>query len=227
MVKKIIVWILQIILSLFVLGGAVNDGFSYFIFAIPFAIPFFIIAYRSKSKIHLFYSAFILIISLIFIFTRTHNPLLYPSIGENITFNQPIPVTKFTNKNGIFSYDEEVPLFTKNPIDKKYIENEISLPKGEYRITSIRIDHPDFGSKYQYFLSNSKTGERFQVGSVVIMQKNGWIFNDEASEDLIELAKLTENSDESIKKFKSIRPVFFNLSLLMAFPAWPTLLKKY
>ena len=225
--KRIAIWILQIVLSLFVIGGAVNDGFSYFFLAIPFAIVFLIVAFGSQNKIHRNYGIGVLILALFFVLTRTHNPILYSSIGEEISFIQPIPVTKFTNRNGVFTWDEDVPIFTDYAIESRFVEKKLTFPAGEYRITSIRPDHPEFGTIYYYFLTNVKTGERFQVGSVIIGGSSLLNTFDKAERSLPELVKLSDNPGETIKKFRAIRPVFFKLSLLMTMPVWPNLLREH
>lgn len=212
----------DVLLGLFALAGAVNDGISSFYLAIPFILLWLWLVHRSKNFIRKLFISTVLIVGLAFVLTRGVNPLLYPSLGEEIIFQKDIPVSRFGKSkifNTPYSEDDSVLRFISEPANPEYLAESIVLPKGLYKIRKIVIKHPDFATTYSFELHGSEATKIFRVGGISkVSMVEGEGYKDVASPAIIELLKLTEDPEVELRKFQGLRPLFFRLSFLMTYP---------
>jgi len=146
MQKKIIFWILYLIGIIFVLSGAVNNGFSRFFMAIPFMILICLVGKFGIKRNKLFYfSIFMVIFSIIVNLTQTKNPLIYPVLSNGyIEILEDGYHIEYSDGSGMFISEEE-----RNDRNFIYSEDTIftDLKKGEkYKVIGIKVAHPEFGT---------------------------------------------------------------------------------
>lgn len=146
MKHKIFLWILYLIGILFILGGAVNNGFSRFFMAIPFMILVSLISKIWLKNDKLFYfSISLIILSIATNLTQTKNHFLYPILSDGyIEILKDGYHIEFSDGSGSFITEEE-----KNNEHQILPENIIytRLSKGDkFKVTGIKITHPEFGT---------------------------------------------------------------------------------
>lgn len=181
LMQKISFYILFSFCLIFTLGGAFNEGFSRFFFAIPFYIAFFIIIkkFQAKSifkKIAIATIAF----SLSWNLTLTQNPLMYPILsGGTIEVLDDGYIQTYSDKSAGFqkTTKEEISCIGCGEVTyHQVLKGEVILVEG------IKLNHPDFGlrrsliTKYGYLevddtnfrLSHTVVSPLHQLGMLMI-----------------------------------------------------------
>ncbi|OHA84493.1 MAG: hypothetical protein A2408_01495 [Candidatus Yonathbacteria bacterium RIFOXYC1_FULL_52_10] len=142
--KKQLLWGLYGISIVFILGGAVNAGFSGYAMAIPF-MGLALWVSRSKLQSRTAFSlAAALIVAAVFVsHTQTKNPILFPVLSDGyVEILEDGYQETFFDGSGGFTQEKDADVcmgcgeitYTK-------------LTKGDiYQVLGVRLGHPDFGT---------------------------------------------------------------------------------
>jgi len=169
---------------LFMAGGAVNNGFTWFLLAIPFVILFFIqLRYFSKIQV-----AGILIVVIVILiplgWNHPENRLLYPYLGAVAEFQQGWGYEQFSDSK-YFSLvsPESVPFSRKFAASQpEFFTLKLVMLDGPVVMTMVRVgaSHPDFSTVLRPIFKDSK-GDLFSVNSDRLLEgiENGTVISDD------------------------------------------------
>lgn len=206
--------IIRLILGLcacfiFIMAGAVNQGFTGPLLSVPFAFIGVFLIYKKVSSVKFKMLAITLaFIPGYFLFSdHTENILIYPYIGEEITLTCDWEARYYPREFDGFTYGSIAPSnYTKYPEDLTSIKK---LPCGtKLTLKRILVRHPDLGTSYNpVFLAQN--GEKFVM--------TNYNFSDVLESGIIDLNGI--NHPYQLQSGWS-----FNLSTLMMYPVSPMIL---
>lgn len=192
--------------SLFLISGAVNRGFSGYLFAIPFVVPFLFALFYStfcvKTRVIWF-----LVVAVTFGYFRwnpAENRLIYPYIGDQFTVSCNWQAVRYPLEYTGHRYITLIPL--DEEIDQRYAIETVSFDC-QHSLTLVRVfeHHADFGTQYHSVFATADGKE------VVI--------------DNYRFEKAVERGDLVHPELRSSYLLqsrwSFNLSMLMMWPALP------
>jgi len=151
---------LLILAILMILAGAVNNGFTWFILAIPYLIVFLYLIKKFYKKQALKIIAAVSFAAIPLSYDHPHNVLLYPYIGAEIQLANGLGYIKYESSDTRYLKDFNGQL-EKEP--SRYIAEQ-ALFSHPLKLTLSRVhaDHPDMGLMI-YPVFTSQTGESFQI----------------------------------------------------------------
>jgi hypothetical protein len=209
--KKVIDSPLKIILicvcALFTFGGAVNQGLSGFIFAIPFLLLWIILIFNSGKKIVIISLIVLLLILILYVLRVKESAIFFPANGKEIVLNQ----------DACFTYSEDgktmyPPRDWVGYDSFKHCREEASIVNGiknskivskgtKYIINSTYVSHQDMGENYIASVSNGE--DSFNISDSQLFE-----FNDG-----------TKFSQNHLRQ-----PYFYYPSMLMIWGVLPTVI---
>ncbi len=154
--NKKVAFITLIICSLFFISGAVNRGFSGYLCAIPFVVPFLFAIFFSSFCVKIRVIWF-LVVAVIFGFFRwnpAENRLIYPYIGDQFTVSCNWQAVRYQPEYTGYHYVTLIPL--NDEIDQQYAIETVSFDC-QSPLTLIRVfeHHADFGTQYHPVFATS------------------------------------------------------------------------
>lgn len=146
------------------LGGAVNDGMTYFAMAVPFMIFLMVVTFRSDKRIFLLTLAFVLL-CIATSLTRDKNPLLYPIIhnGEITVLQDGYQVTYQDGSGGFYDDKHLKFLMQGNPVELERIQ---SWAKNENTKTIESSHGLNISQATPFTLTKLQKGEKLAVNAI-------------------------------------------------------------
>lgn len=162
--KNVLFWIFYFVSVVFVLSGAVNNGFSLYFMAIPFMLyMLWVSKFKFQKNILLYVSIFFIIFSIIISHTQTKNPVLYPILSDGyVEILEDGYHDEYSDGSGGFlSYEEKDRDGCVGCGEIEYLK----LKKGEkYKVIGVEISHPEFGTEVNLITKIGQFGE-YDYGS--------------------------------------------------------------
>ncbi len=132
---------------IFIAAGAVNQGGSAFLFALPFVVAFIYVlrSFSIKTKITLIAVAAILIVPLAW--KHEVNKMIYPWIGSEFIATCDWEAIQYEPGYTDYSYATLVQKGAE--IDEQYVINRFEIPCDDtWELTRVFVQHPDLGTLY-------------------------------------------------------------------------------
>lgn len=207
---KIITIMLLIVCAIFILGGAVNNGFSWFVMAIPFVVVYvkLLKGFNQPQKACLI-ALLLLFCSPIFI-DKSHSTLFYPCLGSKVTLAKGWGYVQFV---GSKHYSLIKPDALRDYANVKVGEMLLKPLKVfsspvEMTMSEMGVSFADFGTTLEPVFMD-KTGNSYSI--------NSYSFNNEIRRGSIKTDDLSDT--EELQSYWTER-----LGLLMTWPVWPVIL---
>jgi hypothetical protein len=167
--QNILRWVIIVISMIFIAGGAVNNGSTWFLMAIPFAVVFaFAIRPFSQTQKHLLVACLIAL-CLPLAWKHSENKLLYPYLGSRVEFLPGWGYEKYGSEEYFSLVDPESVSFRmeypkqyedKNWSDLKLVSSESS----HMRMVVMEVSHADLGIHLQPVFEDER-GMRYTLGA--------------------------------------------------------------
>ncbi|UFN68424.1 hypothetical protein LN249_08730 [Vibrio alginolyticus] len=135
------------ICALFIGAGAVNQGVSGFLLALPFVggFVFTLRAFSLKKKVG--YIAVVAIFSIPLLWNHEENQIIYPWLGTNFVAKCGWEAVKFEQDYIGYDYYTLVP--QGEDIEEQYVISRHSITcDSVWRLTRVFVRHPDLGTLY-------------------------------------------------------------------------------
>ncbi|GEM_PF-4881392 len=207
-------WLKKLLLitsPLFIIGGALNDGLTGWLFAIPFIYLIYISLPYPVWKRRLL-CLFIILVVITISSLKYTSSLIYPVINQPIKFRSDIPTVTYSSGGSIY-YDAFNEIHDQDEIKS-------SIPRNStFFVKKIVATHPDFDNQLRfiltdgnqelivkdYFLTKSAYISSDKENSMAFCKKVEWEFCSKISEDHVD----------------PMSPLFRWLTWLMAYPGAP------
>ena len=196
---------------LFIFSGAVNLGFSGFLFAIPFLIAFFILIknYRKKYKYSLI--TVVAIICVFFLWNKPNNKIIFPYIGSKAEIVSGWAYVKTSDSNYFYLITPESIDWWQNESDNSYPLELVVLDKSlELTMDRVEpeIEYPTFILSLKIFFTDSNG-------------VNYYIY----PEELLKGIAVGDIKSDELKRVESFQSIWTNyLGNLMYWPMLPMML---
>lgn len=145
-----------------VIGGAVNDGMTFFLNAIPFALYLFVFALR-RGKIYAWFVSAFFVACLIASIYKFDIPFLYPILGRNVETDTSGYVVG-DGSHSFWASKKEVSIFLK-PVAGQPIDKILCAVPAHSRLKVVRIFEKnwDFGFGPGAIARYPGCSEEFQI----------------------------------------------------------------
>ncbi|WP_235956109.1 hypothetical protein [Grimontia sedimenti] len=131
----------------FILGGAVNQGFSWFFLAIPFAIAFLFLLKHFSLKLKIALPIFVAVLVYPLTWQHEKNKIIYPYLGDQFTASCGWQAVQYSRDFTGYSYETLVPKGGK--IYDYYVISKRPVPCGsDWTLTRVFVKHPDLSTLY-------------------------------------------------------------------------------
>lgn len=161
---KYLKWFLITLSVVMCIGGAVNDGMTYFAMAIPFMIVLLNTTFHRDKRV--FTGTLIFILACIATsLTQDKNPLLYPIIksGEVTVLQDGYYVSYASGSGGFYDYEGLKFLLHRNPAELERIQSFAE----DNNTKTIQSSHNlDISQKTPFTLTKLQKGEKIAVTAV-------------------------------------------------------------
>ncbi|WP_010448466.1 hypothetical protein [Vibrio rotiferianus] len=201
--RKTISYLTLAVSALFIGAGAVNQGVSSFLLALPFVAGFILTlkAFPLKGKVG--YVAVVTILSIPLVWNHEENKIIYPWLGTDFVAKCGWEAVKFEQGYTGYDYPTLIPLGAD--IEEQYVVSRHSVTCGSvWKLTRVFVRHPDLGTLYYPVFSID--------GYEATM--SGYQLNDAFSSKLLKHSQI--NSSYELQSSWTD-----NWSLLMMWPALP------
>ncbi|MCG9753124.1 hypothetical protein L1D54_22035 [Vibrio brasiliensis] len=145
--RKTISYLTLAVCALFIGAGAVNQGVSGFLLALPFVAGFIFAlkAFSFKSKV--VYIAVVTIFSISLAWNHEENKIIYPWLGTDFVAKCGWEAVKFEQAYTGYDYYTLVPQGAE--IEEQYVVSRHSIAcDSVWKLTRVFARHPDLGTLY-------------------------------------------------------------------------------
>lgn len=131
----------------FIVAGAVNQGFSGFTFALPFAAVFLYLLKRFSLKVRVIALCGIVLMVLPFAWQHEENTIIYPWIGDE--FIASCGWEAITYGKEFTGYQYATLVFEGDEVDKKHLLSRRPIScEATWALKRVLVRHPDLSTQY-------------------------------------------------------------------------------
>lgn len=200
---KTISYLALIVCALFIGAGAVNQGFSGFLLALPFVAGFIFTLKAFSLKRKVGYIAVVAIFSVPLAWNHEENKIIYPWLGTDFVAKCGWQAVEFEQGYTGHAYYTLIPQGTD--INEQYVVSRQTIPcDSVWKLTRVFVHHPDLGTLYYPVFSI----DGFEA------TMSGYQLNDAFSSKLLEHSQIGSSYELQSSWTNS-------LSLLMMWPPLP------
>lgn len=147
MMRKIISFFMLATCAAFIVAGAVNQGFSGFTFALPFAAVFLYLLKRFSLKVRVIALCGIVLMVLPFAWQHEENTIIYPWIGDE--FIASCGWEAITYGKEFTGYQYATLVFEGDEVDEKHLLSRSPIScEATWALKRVLVRHPDLSTQY-------------------------------------------------------------------------------
>ncbi|EPF2927425.1 hypothetical protein ACSL9C_000257 [Vibrio navarrensis] len=147
MMRKIIAFFMLATCAAFIVAGAVNQGFSGFTFALPFAAVFLYLLKRFSFKVRVIALCGIVLMVLPFAWQHEENTIIYPWIGDE--FIASCGWEAITYGKEFTGYQYATLVFEGDEVDEKHLLSRRPIScEATWALKRVLVRHPDLSTQY-------------------------------------------------------------------------------